>query len=202
MNLSISTPQNICERKTIQNKSDLKEFLKAELNQYIKPGFRSFFLLGGAAILRRHQYLLRKTEYYANTGKKFRMLLYKIRLSKLQNKHSLLIPLNTCGKGLKIMHLGSILISGRASLGENCALHINTGIVAGGTNDDAPIIGNNVVIGFGAVVLGNVYLADSIAVGANSVVNKSFDEPDIGIAGVPAKKISNNGRSKWGTGTH
>lgn len=189
---------NTHKRNIIDNKQKLKEYLNVELNQYMKPGLKSFFLFGEKAILRRHQYLLRKTEYYTNTGKKLRMLLYKIRLIRLQNKYSLIIPLNVCGKGLKIMHLGPILLNGRAIIGENCVLHINTGVVAGGTNDDVPVIGNNVVIGFGAVILGNVHLADNIAVGANAVVNKSFEEDGIAIAGVPAKKISNNGSFTWG----
>ena len=60
-----------------------------------------------------------------------------------------------------------------------------------------PKIGNNVVIGVGAVVLGDIHIADGIAIGANAVVNKSFGEPSIAIAGVPAKKISNNGRLTW-----
>lgn len=49
--------------------------------------------------------------------------------------------------------------------------------------DDAPIIGNNVEVGFGAVIIGKV------KIGANSVVTNSFIEPNITIAGVPAKKI-------------
>lgn len=53
------------------------------------------------------------------------------------------------------------------------------------------------MIGVGAVVLGDIELADNIAVGANAVVNKSFEEADIAIAGIPAKKISNNGRNVW-----
>lgn len=47
------------------------------------------------------------------------------------------------------------------------------------------------------MVLGDVRLADNIAVGANAVVNKSFAEENVAIAGVPAKKISNNGRKVW-----
>ena len=54
--------------------------------------------------------------------------------------------------------------------------------------DDAPTIGNNVEIGFGAVIIGKI-IADGIKIGANSVVTKSFLEPNITIAGVPAKKI-------------
>ena len=55
--------------------------------------------------------------------------------------------------------------------------------------DDAPIIGNNVEVGFGAVIIGKVKIADGIKIGANSVVANSFLEPNITIAGVPAKKI-------------
>lgn len=95
------------------------------------------------------------------------------------------------------MHIGSVLINGRAHVGKDCAFHINTSLVAGGTNDDVPYLENGVVVGVGAVILGGVHIAENIAVGANAVVNKSFDEPDIAIAGVPAHKVSNNGRTHW-----
>lgn len=48
--------------------------------------------------------------------------------------------------------------------------------------DDAPIIGNNVEVGFGAVIIGKVKIADGIKIGANSVVTNSFLEPNITIA--------------------
>ena len=45
-------------------------------------------------------------------------------------------------------------------------------------------------IGVGVVIIGDVEIADNIVIGANAVVNKSFSEPGITIAGVPARKIS------------
>lgn len=95
------------------------------------------------------------------------------------------------------MHLGSILMNSKTKIGRDCKIHIHTAFVAGGRNDFAPTIGNNVVIGVGATIVGDVHLADNIAVGANALVNKSFEEENIAIAGVPARKISNNGRSSW-----
>ena len=77
----------------------------------------------------------------------------------MQNKYALHIPINTCGKGLKIMHIGPILINGRVKIGENCSLHINTALVAGGTSDEVPCLGNGIVVGVGAVVLGGVRIA-------------------------------------------
>jgi serine O-acetyltransferase len=158
---------------------------------------QKIFPISEQAILRKHQVLLRKTEYYKNTNKRIRFIILKIRLTKMQNKYALHIPINTCGKGLKIMHIGPVLMNGKVTVGQDCSFHINTALVAGGTNDDVPCLGNRVVVGIGAVVLGGVTLADYIAIGANAVVNKSFDEQDIAIAGVPAKKVSNNGTTHW-----
>jgi serine O-acetyltransferase len=62
-----------------------------------------------------------------------------------------------------------------------------------GSWDKAPKIGNNVFIGPGAKIFGDIEIADNVAIGVNSVVNKSFLEPGITIAGIPAKKISNQG---------
>lgn len=69
---------------------------------------------------------------------------------------------------------------------------VNIGTKAG-YEDVAPKIGDNVYIGPGAKIFGQIAIADGIAIGANSVVNKSFLEPAISIAGVPAKKISERG---------
>jgi serine O-acetyltransferase len=47
-----------------------------------------------------------------------------------------------------------------------------------------------VFIGPGAVIIGPLEIADDIAIGANSFVNKSFTEKGIIVAGVPAKKVA------------
>ena len=107
------------------------------------------------------------------------------------------IPLNVFGRGLKVMHLGPILVNSRCHVGEDCSLHINTSLVAGGTNDDVPVLGNHVVVGVGAVIVGGVHIADYTAIGANAVVNKDVQEENTCVAGVPARKISNNGSREW-----
>lgn len=95
------------------------------------------------------------------------------------------------------MHLGSILINESVRVGNDCSIHINCAIVAGGRSDECPLIGNNVVIGVGATILGKIVLGDNIVVGAGAVVNKSFEVNDVALGGVPAKIISNNGKSSW-----
>ena len=91
-------------------------------------------------------------------------------------------------KRLRIIHLGSILINNKVRLGNDCKLHINTAFVAKGTSNEAPTLGNGVVVGVGAVVLGGIHIADHVAIGANSVVNKDVLESNITVAGIPAAR--------------
>lgn len=185
------------EKNIIHNKKELNDWLNYELGKYNSSFFKDLFLIGENAILRKHLRLLRKTEYFANTHKKIRFFISKIRLVNFQCKYSLHIPLNCCQRGFKIMHVGPVLINPNARVGNDCSFHINTALVAGGKNGSAPILGNGVVVGIGAVVLGEVSVADNVAIGANAVVNKDVLESNIAVAGVPAKKISNNGRLSW-----
>lgn len=188
------------EEKRIKTKKDLQEYLSVEL-QYFKCSFLKYLLqCNEGAVLKRHQILLRKTEYYLNTRKRIRGFFYQLLLFRLQSKYCMHIPLNCCGKGLRIMHAGPILMNQRVTIGENCKIHFNTAFVAGGTNHEVPTLGSSVVVGVGATILGGVTIADNVAIGAGAVVNKDVLEKNVTVAGVPAKKISNNGSTNWGKG--
>ena len=75
---------------------------------------------------------------------------------------------------------------------------VTIGIAPTRTVSLVPKIGNNVFIGPGAVIFGAIEIADGIAIGANSYVDKSFTRKDITIAGGPArkKKISEKGQKE------
>ena len=185
----------------IHNKSELREYLSYEMKRYGIKGninyLMKLFTGSERAVIWHFQKRLRITEYHINCGHKIRGFFSKVKLNKLSNKYCLHININNCEKGLKIMHLGPILMNGHVRCGENLSIHINTALAAHGVTDGIPVIGNNVVIGVGANIIGGINIADGIAIGANSLVNKSFLEENIAVAGVPAKKISNNGKSKW-----
>lgn len=181
----------------INSKEDLREWITYERKKYRGGVLREIIPISEADILRKHQVLLRKTEFYTNTGHKLMACIYKVRLTKMQNRYALHIPANTCGKGLKIMHVGPVLINGNATVGKDCVFHINTALVAGGTNDGVPCLEDGVIVGIGAVLLGNIQVKRNVAIGANAVVNKSIEEENIAVAGVPAKKISNGGSLNW-----
>lgn len=184
--------------KYIQNRNDLKRFLKTELPAY-GSGWKRWIPvdIAESQVLQKYTYLLRCTEYHLNMNHKLRYRLFRLRLLRMQTKYSIHIPVNVFDEGLRIMHLGPILVNHHAVVGKNCYLHLFTSIVAGGLTSDAPVLGDNIVVGIGATVLGKVCLANGIAIGAHSVVNKSFSEENIAIAGVPARKISTNGTIMW-----
>lgn len=180
----------------IKSKKDYKEYLKQD-RIAIKEKKRSFIIQWIRDLLFPNyiyifQRKLRKLEYYKNTQinpfrKLYFLYLYSI-YRKYQLKLGFSIPPNVFGPGLGIAHYGTIVVNGNAKIGANCRIHIAVNIGANG-GKEAPQLGNNVYIGPGAKIFGNITIADNIMIGANSVVNKSFDESGIIIAGVPAKKI-------------
>ena len=81
---------------------------------------------------------------------------------------------------------GSIIINPAVQAGENCSLHGANCIGNNGLTADVPVLGNGVDLGYGAVIIGKVTIADGVKIGANAVVNRSILEPGCTVAGVPA----------------
>lgn len=139
------------------------------------------------------QKLMRKLEFYNNCKNSKLNKVYILYLKyKFRNKSLKLgfsIPINVFGPGLAIVHYGTIVINSAVRIGENCRIHACTNIGASGGRPEAPQIGNNVYIGPGAKIYGNITLGNNIAISANAVVNKSFVEDDLLLAGNPANKI-------------
>lgn len=123
-------------------------------------------------------------------------LIYKILYKFIQIITGIELPCEVeIGRNFIIDHFGGIVISGYARFGDNC--RIRSGVVVGLKNVEkvaAPVIGNNVDIGAGAKVLGNIKIGNNVLIGANAVV--ICDVPDNSIAvGVPASiktRLKNN----------
>ena len=103
-------------------------------------------------------------------------------------------PGASIGKGIMFDHAHNLVIGETAEIGNNVSiLHA---VTLGGTGkvrgDRHPKIGNNVLIGAGAKILGNISIGECSRVAAGSLVLKSVP-PFKTVAGVPAKEVGNSG---------
>lgn len=140
----------------------------------------------------KFQKSLRICEYYKNNKGLINSILFALNYSffvRLSAKLGFSIPLNVFGPGLCIVHYGTIVVSANSKVGANCRIHPSTCIGAAGGKKEAPIIGDNVYIGPGAKLYGNITIGNNIAIAPNAAVSSSFTEEGILIGGVPAKKI-------------
>ena len=143
----------------------LKEYLNSDRIDYFPFGSKGYIM---DWLLRTEQYwirryirALRKEEFYMNY-KRNKILQYYFSRKKnlLGIRLGFLINAGCFDIGLKIYHY-----------------------------DDSPVIGNNVDIGQNAQILGGIYIADGVKIGAGAVVTKSVLVPGVTVVGVPARIV-------------
>ncbi|SDG62613.1 serine O-acetyltransferase [Prevotella communis] len=128
--------------------------------------------------------------------REFRSLFYyRIRIAKLfsflaPGQTNLYICTPNIGKGLFIHHGFSTVISAK-SIGEYC--WINQQVTIGHTVQGSPVIGNNVLIAAGAIVVGGITVEDNVTIGAGTTVNKSIPANSL-VVGAKPRILENNNR--------
>lgn len=103
-------------------------------------------------------------------------------------------PAARFGKGIMLDHATGFVVGETAVVGDNCSfLHaVTLGGSGKETGDRHPKIGNNVLIGAGAKILGNIAIGDCSRVAAGSVVLAEVPK-NVTVAGVPAKVVGHAG---------
>ncbi len=95
------------------------------------------------------------------------------------------------GKGVFIDHGMGVVIGETAIVGDYALIY--QGVTLGGTGKESgkrhPTLGDNVVVGAGAKVLGNIHISDRVRIGAGSIVLRDVP-PDATVVGIPGRIIS------------
>lgn len=112
-------------------------------------------------------------------------------------------PAAKIGGGFFIDHGMGVVIGETAEVGENVTLY--HGVTLGGTtvfgkngkitNKRHPTLGNNVIVGSGAQILGPIHIGNDVKVGSNAVVVKDVENNST-VVGVPAHKVEKSSKSK------
>ena len=136
-----------------------------------------------------HSLIAYRVAHYMYTKKLFFLARFISQLSRFFTGIEI-HPGATIGRGLVIDHGMGVVIGETAEVGDDVTLY--HGVTLGGTGKDKgkrhPTVGNNVVIGAGAKVLGPIVIGNDAKVGANAVVVKNVPDGATAV-GIPAKNI-------------
>ena len=166
--------------------------IKADLYRYYKYKGFSGLLKGMKIPGFRYIYFLRK----ANKYKKYSLkgIISRLILHWMGNRYGFQIRVNAkIGKGFYIGHFGTILIGSEVVIGSNCNIthNVTIGNAIKGKLKGVPIIGDNVWMGTGAVIVGKIKIGSNVLIAPNSFV--TFNVPDnSSVIGNPAKIIRMN----------
>jgi serine O-acetyltransferase len=175
----------------IKIKQDARAILGGTLDQK-PPPYKLTWML----------YRLISYEFIVVFSFRFISQLYQVRYLKplslvLYFMHKLLFkvdihPSASIGQGLQLVHGFSIVIGANSSIGCNVAIFdgVSLGKKNVGHQDGMPTIGDDVILGSGAKILGDVNIANGSMVGANAVVLSSFVSINSIIVGIPARCVN------------
>lgn len=157
-------------------------------NLVLYPGFTYSFWMRTCAYLKHHSVP--------------RFLLFPFAwliLRHYEYKYGISISYRTrIGSGLYIGHFGGIVVNQNAIIGKNCNIshQVTLGKANRGVRKGYPVIKDNVYIGPGAKIVGNVCVGNNVAIGANCVVTDDVPDNSV-IVGIPGKVISSRGSAGY-----
>jgi serine O-acetyltransferase len=102
------------------------------------------------------------------------------------------VPPGTFAGGLSLPHYGSIVVNDKVKAGRFCRIH--SAVNMGETSEGAPVLGDGVYVGPGAVLYGPIVVGDRAVIGANSVVSINVPANSMAV-GVPARIVKRNAAS-------
>lgn len=167
-------------------KSDINAVM--ERDPAARNRFEVFFLYSGFKAVRSH----RMANWFYRHNLKF-----IARWISQHSRHKTGIEIHpgaTIGKGLFIDHGMGVVIGETTIIGDNCTIYQN--VTLGGTGKDTgkrhPTLGNNVLVGSGAKVLGPFTVGDNARIAAGAVVLNEVPANATAV-GVPARVVKING---------
>jgi serine O-acetyltransferase len=171
---------------------ELKEMHEDDRFRYFNNGSRPVLYKWRMPGL-KYTSVLRNAQFYKQKNNRIRYFISEIRIRVYTSRYLIQIPTSTkIGRGLYIGHLGSLIVNPNAVIGDN--VNLSTGVTIGQTNrgpgKGSPTIGNKVLVGTNAVVVGRINIGNNVLIAPNAYVNMDVPSNSI-VIGNPAKIIPN-----------
>ncbi len=170
-------------------KAELKSWLAIDLNEYVRDGIFPH----GQRWRWWHRYqfpvihwqrCLRRAEFAVAARRhplwKPWVLLTRFRLQRWSIRLNLEIPINVFGPGLTIPHYGTIVVNPKVRAGSYCRIH--PGTCLGELKGRNPVVGDNVYIGNGAIIFGDVIIGNGVRVGPHALVRRSINDSRVVVS--------------------
>lgn len=176
---------------------ELEDIIEEDKEYYYGKGLKRLYrFITHNPLYQRGRYIIvcRKAGYYAlNQDSLINRVLaiyYARKKHMLGEKLNIELGPAKFGRRLKIYH-GNVVVNYAAIIGDDCEFYGSNCIGNKGSfaEDSAPILGNNVSLGVGSKIIGNVSVANGIRISSASLVNKDLDNENSLYGGVPAKFI-------------
>ena len=177
----------------IKTKEDLRAYLKADRAMSRKPIrlFLGWLTRSDDYYLRLYMVCLRHYEYWLNQKRnifqQIPFLFWWWNYRRLKLKQGLNLPPNVAGPGFFPVHPGLIQIGNYTTIGKNCRILPMVMTAKRFPGDPSRIvIGDNCIINIGVTIIAPVTIGNNVIIGAGAVVNKDIPDNAV-VAGVPAK---------------
>jgi len=105
-------------------------------------------------------------------------------------------PAAKIGKGFFIDHGTGVVIGETAEIGDNCVIFHNVTLGGTGKHIDKrhPTLGNNVLVGTGAILLGPIFIGNNVKIGADTTIIMKDVPSNCTVVGTPGQIVRLNGK--------
>lgn len=158
----------------------VREDLKAHGGDWTKPGFRALAV---------YRFGVWRMGVRPKLARAPLSILYRHFYRRFRNLYGIELPYTAAvGRRVVIEHQSGIVIHGASVIGDDCIIRQNCtlGVRRVDRPTEAPVLGQHVDVGAGAVILGNVRIGDRATIGANAVVLTDVPAGALAV-GVPAQ---------------
>ncbi|MEM9881650.1 MAG: serine O-acetyltransferase [Planctomycetota bacterium] len=162
--------------------AQLREDLTAHRGDWTRPGFRAVAV---------HRFGVWRMGIKPKALRAPFSLLYRMLFRRVRNRYGIELPYSaTLGRRVVIEHQSGIVVHGNCVIGDGCVIRQNVtlGLRREDRPDDAPVLGDHVSVGAGAVILGKVHVGDGAQIGANAVVVRDVPAGSTAV-GIPARVL-------------